>query len=398
MHSARGAARRRPGYLGGISLGATIERQDAVRLGTVEVPYVFKRMARRRHVHILVNAEGTIEVRSPWRFSRAKAREAMRENAQWVLATLESVRSRLAQQPRLVTGTRLPRLDESLRLEVRPRAQIDLFGDSRPRRGRVGTPGHDPAGEPCVARRRGAARVARELVSPRSRGSFRGSHRTLCAAARGVPGEDDDPGTTLAMGKLLRPGNREPQLAPDAGPGRARRLRRRPRAVSSPAHGPLVPFLGDGGERRSRLPAAPAPSRRAPGESSAIAHRLRRMSRGASLRPSSACSKPTRIRGAGSWAVGAPTRICPCSRSSKGSAMRFRARFAASRPNARGLGRCVTGLPNGPGLRRTSSRSGAFPSISTASSGTIRSSIGRPEGRRFAMVAPIGCQNPITPP
>ena len=118
-------------------MGATIERRDAIRLGAVEVPYVFKRMARRRHVHILVNAEGMIEVRSPWRFSLAKAREAMRENAQWVLETLESVRSRLAQRPRLVTGTRLPRLDESLRLEVRPRAQIDLFGDPRPRRGRV---------------------------------------------------------------------------------------------------------------------------------------------------------------------------------------------------------------------------------------------------------------------
>ena len=118
-------------------MGATIERQDAVRLGAVEVLYVFKRMPRRRHVHILVDDHGTIEVRAPWRFSVSKAREVMRENAQWVVRTLEGARERLAQRPRLVTGARLRLLDESLRLEVRPRAQIDLFDDARPRRGGV---------------------------------------------------------------------------------------------------------------------------------------------------------------------------------------------------------------------------------------------------------------------
>ena len=118
-------------------MGATIEREDAVRLGAVEVPYVFKRMPRRRHVHILVNEHGTIELRAPWRFSLSKARDVMHENAQWVVRTLQGVRERIAQRPRLVTGTRLPLQDESLRLEVRPRAQIDLFDDARPRRGRV---------------------------------------------------------------------------------------------------------------------------------------------------------------------------------------------------------------------------------------------------------------------
>ena len=118
-------------------MGATFERRDAVRLGAVDVSYVFKRMPRRRHVHILVNDQGTIEVRAPWRFSMAKARDVLRENAQWVVRTLEGVRERIAQRPRLVTGLRLPLLDESLRLEVRPRAQIDLFDDARPRRGSV---------------------------------------------------------------------------------------------------------------------------------------------------------------------------------------------------------------------------------------------------------------------
>ena len=118
-------------------MATTIERTDAVRLGTVDVPYVFKRVPRRRHVHILVNDEGTIEVRGPWRFSLSKAREALHENAEWVLGALDTVRERIARKPRLVTGTRLPLLDGSLRLDVRPQAQIDMFECARPWGGRV---------------------------------------------------------------------------------------------------------------------------------------------------------------------------------------------------------------------------------------------------------------------
>ena len=118
-------------------MGATIESRDTVRLGTADVPYVFKRVPRRRHVHILVNDEGTPEVRAPWRFSRRKAREMLRENADWVLNALDTVRARLAERPRLVTGTRLPLLDGSVRLDVRPRAQVDMFECARPWRGRA---------------------------------------------------------------------------------------------------------------------------------------------------------------------------------------------------------------------------------------------------------------------
>ena len=118
-------------------MATTIERRDAARLGTVDVPYVFKRVPRRRHVHILVNDEGTLEVRAPWRFSLRKAREVLRENAEWALSSLDAARERLAGRPRLVTGTHLPLLDGSLRLEVRPRAQMDMFECARPSRGRV---------------------------------------------------------------------------------------------------------------------------------------------------------------------------------------------------------------------------------------------------------------------
>ena len=118
-------------------MGATIESRDTVRLDTTDVPYVFKRVPRRRHVHILVNDEGELEVRTPWRFGLPKAREVLRENAEWVLETLGAARDRLAQRPRLITGTRLPLLDMSLHLDIRPQAQIDMFECARPWRGRV---------------------------------------------------------------------------------------------------------------------------------------------------------------------------------------------------------------------------------------------------------------------
>ena len=121
----------------GGALAATVERRDAVRLGAAEVPYAFKRVPRRRHVHILVNEEGVIEVRAPWRFSLAKARALLRENAEWVVRTLGRVQEALAQRPRLITGARLPLLDGSLMLDVRPQAQMDLFAGARKRRGRV---------------------------------------------------------------------------------------------------------------------------------------------------------------------------------------------------------------------------------------------------------------------
>ena len=116
---------------------ATIERRDAVRIGEIEIPYLFKRVPRRRRVHIVVNDDGTIEVRAPWRFSLPKAREVLRENARWVVQSLQNARERLARRPRLVTGARLPLLDGSLRLDVRRAAQIDLFSDCRPLRSRA---------------------------------------------------------------------------------------------------------------------------------------------------------------------------------------------------------------------------------------------------------------------
>ena len=118
-------------------MATTIERPDTIRLGSVDVPYVFKRVPRRRHVHIVVNHDGTVEVRAPWRFSLSKARDTLRENAGLVQDALNEADERRAQRPRLVAGARLPLLDESLRLDVRTPAEPDLFDEIRPGRGQV---------------------------------------------------------------------------------------------------------------------------------------------------------------------------------------------------------------------------------------------------------------------
>ena len=108
-----------------------------MRLGTADIPYVFKRVPRRRHVHIFVGDDGAVEVRAPWRFSMRRAREMLRENAGRVLDAVDAARARCAKRPRLITGTCLPLLDGSVRLEVRPRTRADLFECTGSSKGRV---------------------------------------------------------------------------------------------------------------------------------------------------------------------------------------------------------------------------------------------------------------------
>ena len=74
---------------------------------------------RRRHVHLMVGDDGTVEVRAPWRYPLEAAEAVIRENARWVEAALGRAEARLARRPALVSGSRLPLLDEELELRVR---------------------------------------------------------------------------------------------------------------------------------------------------------------------------------------------------------------------------------------------------------------------------------------
>jgi len=106
---------------------APIVRSDQVVLGERAVVFKLFRVPRRRHVHVMVNEEGYLEVRAPWRFSLAEARAAIQEHGGWVLGALDEARTRVRLRPPLVSGNELPLLDERLRLRVRLDAQLSLF-------------------------------------------------------------------------------------------------------------------------------------------------------------------------------------------------------------------------------------------------------------------------------
>jgi predicted metal-dependent hydrolase len=107
--------------------------------------YTLHRIAGRKHVHLVVDEDARLQVRAPWRFSRESAAEVVIENLLWVRDALERALSTRVERAPLVSGTRLPLLDEALRLELRVAAQMDLLAcvdraDTSPRaRGALGT-------------------------------------------------------------------------------------------------------------------------------------------------------------------------------------------------------------------------------------------------------------------
>jgi hypothetical protein len=106
---------------------APIVRNDRVLLGERAVAFKLYRVPRRRHVHVLVNDDGHLEVRAPWRFSLDEARAAIQEHRSWVLNAIEETHSRVRMRPGLVSGSELRLLDERLRLRVLAQAQLSLF-------------------------------------------------------------------------------------------------------------------------------------------------------------------------------------------------------------------------------------------------------------------------------
>ncbi len=107
-------------------MATTIERRATVRFVSTDLPFVFKRVPRRRHIHFLINETGDLELRTPWRFSLERAQAILRENETKVLRLLEKGKRLRAPRPPLVTGTVLPLLDGSLFLEVhRPSFSAD---------------------------------------------------------------------------------------------------------------------------------------------------------------------------------------------------------------------------------------------------------------------------------
>ena len=89
--------------------------------------YTLLRVPRRRHVHLIIEDGGELQVRAPYRYSQTEAEREIRSHADWVLRELELARQKAAKRPALESGSKLPLLDDFLTLRVNPVQQVDLF-------------------------------------------------------------------------------------------------------------------------------------------------------------------------------------------------------------------------------------------------------------------------------
>jgi hypothetical protein len=107
--------------------GRSIASAQELRIDGHIFGYTLHRVVGRKHVHLVVDEDAQLQVRAPWRFSHESAAEVVIENLFWVRDALERAMSTRVVRPPLVSGTRLPLLDEELRLELRIAAQLDLL-------------------------------------------------------------------------------------------------------------------------------------------------------------------------------------------------------------------------------------------------------------------------------
>jgi len=105
----------------------TIVQDGRIDLNGLSTPFKLIRVARRKHVHVMVDDDGDLLVRAPWRYSLDEAVEVIREHRRWVADTLQAARGMRRKRPALAPGNRLPLFDEQLVLVVRPQAQLPLL-------------------------------------------------------------------------------------------------------------------------------------------------------------------------------------------------------------------------------------------------------------------------------
>ena len=91
------------------------------------IDYKLLRMARRRHVHLVINDDGQLEIRAPWRFSISEAEKVVRQQASWIQNALAHAEAHRVKRRPLVSGIVLPLLDERLTLTTTVAKQQSLF-------------------------------------------------------------------------------------------------------------------------------------------------------------------------------------------------------------------------------------------------------------------------------
>lgn len=121
-------------------MAKAVMRHGQVRLDNAWIDYRLHCVPRRKHVHLLVDHDGVLQVRAPYRFSRAGAEAVIREQAPWVVRALR--RAWAAPRVQLDTGAEVPYLDEQLTLELIPAARPRVTREGR--EVKVQSPLHTP--------------------------------------------------------------------------------------------------------------------------------------------------------------------------------------------------------------------------------------------------------------
>ena len=108
-------------------MARTLTRQLEVMLPERRLAYQLHWVPRRRHVHLLVDDQGMLHVRAPYRYPARDAEHLIQDNQGWVLRQMHAATQRVRNKPPLESGARLPLLDTTLSLTVNPVQQVDLF-------------------------------------------------------------------------------------------------------------------------------------------------------------------------------------------------------------------------------------------------------------------------------
>ncbi len=100
-------------------------RQGLITLQGKELPYQLVRVRSRKRVSLLVNGEGLLQVRTPWRTPLRQVEQLVCDHETWILQQLSQVQQTNAAQSTLPEGHPLPLLDGFVQLrygteQIRP--------------------------------------------------------------------------------------------------------------------------------------------------------------------------------------------------------------------------------------------------------------------------------------
>ncbi|MEO5339620.1 MAG: M48 family metallopeptidase [Magnetococcus sp. MYC-9] len=90
--------------------------QGVILLQGREVSYLLVRVRSRKRLGLLLDGQGVLQVRVPWRATQRQAEQFLQAHAPWVLQQLATGEEK-RERPPLQMGDRLPFLDDTLQLQ-----------------------------------------------------------------------------------------------------------------------------------------------------------------------------------------------------------------------------------------------------------------------------------------